>query len=1757
MSIVDLTADYSSAPYRPKPPEPDPFANWTEPAGSPTTANYSAWGAPAPTGTPTPQPAYSPQPQRTYNYEYDTWQDESGRLWDRSSGLWYSLTDPQNPLVYRPQVGWQTPAQYNDYNSVLNEFGDFAQNPVVAQPSAFATPTMPRQLSSGEWQDVQQWAERRSPSPTADWYNLDAARDPFRGTGVGPLNPDEIARMAAEGGETIDRTSLRQTDPLGPGYKPDVRFQTGGGMLGNPLSAILGPAYSAYDKYLAKPVEETLAQMTPAALSLAKYGIPGGQQAFGLGELATGYNPDKNVLPGLRELGTAAKESGGNPLAFGELQRENFAERPAWQQMGAEALYDPMNLLGAGIGSKALASGALEGGGTLSAILRGAAKVDKGIDAAQAAVLSPLAKVVGKAAQPIGTILKAGETGEMRLGRTAALSHGLGKAGKEFETEQFFRGFDKARGALPQDGPVFLTPDPSGAQEYAAMRGATGRVGQFTPNIQNPADDDALWKVIADAGGDDVVSARIREVSPYDGENLPVDALYVPEIRNALEAAGYDGYAGWDVLFNDQIPVAVAFSPAQVQGYSRGRIGTILSGEGGAVPLGLAARAGLGAAAGGATYALSDEDDPRQRLLKSLAVGLGVAVAPDVARKAGKAIPKRAKTGWSPAIELATLEPLPLGDSGIVRALERKEATTSRAGKIGEALGKLPGAKATAGAFNPSINLDRSVHVANQASAAVQADLGTKFASTRKPLAAQVEDAFGKFTKGDDGYFRPERPPAYSGPPERTIAGTIVDMLENPHDYDLDALQKATLDLWELRDAQNVNLLRTQYGSEIGIFTPETGGKYAPHINTNHDLIQQGLTTEARMRNPAITKARSYETAAERMANAPDFIPETDPLRLLELHDNQLARMGGNQTFKQGVGGKTRVEVLELTRPELVKAKKDARAYLDSLKGRMERRLQKEGDLAAAIRKNLGKLQQLDDRMAPLRAKIALLEQAGDYGPELSHLSGQVYELRRQEATLERLVAGTPKKPGLSSAIVTNDKEITSLRAQVDAAQKRVEELINAYANADVTRDGFVRSDFTYRYHSPEVAESIKEVKQMSLGPVDKLVNYADVARGTALSADGSPIQVQGLMGFFRDPVSTIKAWSLMMLEGGANLDDVARREPEMVSRYVQARARALGQVSDEFDPTQSLIASIPGKVGRTFVHTENAMFNALQRVDYETWKNTRGLLARLNPGVADDVLDHEAASAISKTVPGMSNVERGVSPARAKLERGVLTSTSFLASPMAVLKDASSAVVKLAAGQRPRGREQVALAHLISTAATLSTLVGASAVATAHDRNLSPEEALKRAFNPARKEFMALQLPGGYRVPLGGPMRSFIRSMTPLDRDGNITPPRLLDWAGARLAPAPGAVFDIVRNRDFEGDSIRSGNDLSQLNDIGYYFVEQGLFPLSVGSVSETLRKGGSIQDAISEGLGAAGGNAPQAPTPTDKLDSIARAWPENEGRDFYKSPPSVQAAIKERHTKLWEEAVAEGSEQRQAAFAKEKELLAQQQASDDMLKANSITAAQWREQRGKRYDEARNFKEGVYALNDSEAAGDQRLAGFFKAIADSTGPDGSVDWDKVEGWTSTLSADDRQFIEDNTGLGLRTDKTKEYKADMKVLQDSGYWETDDKLWEMWSRQYDVGGAATAADYWIAFRQQMISRSEEILTSKYGESWRTNTPNAAVELGDVALGKAKRKYDDILAEMRKRWRAEHETEAAILAKWQMGGTGAEETIGRIVEGND
>jgi ppGpp synthetase/RelA/SpoT-type nucleotidyltranferase len=112
--------------------------------------------------------------------------------------------------------------------------------------------------------------------------------------------------------------------------------------------------------------------------------------------------------------------------------------------------------------------------------------------------------------------------------------------------------------------PAFFAREREGAGWYAHERGeddAGPGIGEYKLDIKKPARLRDLMAVVNKLG---VTDENIRQHSQYEGEN-DVDYLYVPEVRDALKASGFDGFVGWDTLSNGDLQIAVPFSTEQIK----------------------------------------------------------------------------------------------------------------------------------------------------------------------------------------------------------------------------------------------------------------------------------------------------------------------------------------------------------------------------------------------------------------------------------------------------------------------------------------------------------------------------------------------------------------------------------------------------------------------------------------------------------------------------------------------------------------------------------------------------------------------------------------------------------------------------------------------------------------------------------------------------------------------------------------------------------------------------------------------------------------------------------------------------------------------------------------------------------------------------------------------------------------------------------------------------------------------------------------
>lgn len=126
--------------------------------------------------------------------------------------------------------------------------------------------------------------------------------------------------------------------------------------------------------------------------------------------------------------------------------------------------------------------------------------------------------------------------------------------------------------------PAFFTEDREGATWYVDDESDSSRVESAFLVIKNPIDlttakgQKQLVKIARAAGieieteddGTFSYSPDIEDHSDYDGSNV-FDLAYIPAVRDALLAKGYDGLRGDDLLEAGEIPIWIALKPDQIR----------------------------------------------------------------------------------------------------------------------------------------------------------------------------------------------------------------------------------------------------------------------------------------------------------------------------------------------------------------------------------------------------------------------------------------------------------------------------------------------------------------------------------------------------------------------------------------------------------------------------------------------------------------------------------------------------------------------------------------------------------------------------------------------------------------------------------------------------------------------------------------------------------------------------------------------------------------------------------------------------------------------------------------------------------------------------------------------------------------------------------------------------------------------------------------------------------------------------------------
>jgi hypothetical protein len=817
-------------------------------------------------------------------------------------------------------------------------------------------------------------------------------------------------------------------------------------------------------------------------------------------------------------------------------------------------------------------------------------------------------------------------------------------------------------------------------------------------------------------------------------------------------------------------------------------------------------------------------------------------------------------------------------------------------GVLSDVIERIPSLKNTIGRFQrawrPAGTQADHLLTAHIAEGAAKAEVSQSMFSSEMPILRLIDEVFGSGTAAGI----PSPRVRFLGTPaqaDNILTGTIKDIADNPQLYDLDEAQKAALAQFDRRNTELLEKANAEYGTNIGHFAPNKGGAFLPNVDKSAtaeeiaELLGGDISGAVRRGR---TKTRIFQTARDRMAADPSFVPEMNVRLLLRALDNTKADMVGGEVFRAGVGGKTRVAVVEDLHPHLARRLSELRTRIKGIQGRLATAQRQSSVLGRQDDKLTRQLLELENRAVPMRARIAELGE--EYGTELSFLSGQVYELQIAARGLTRQALGIGTRlTGRRAAQKTLLTELSELAPKLDKIQQ-------GYKAANLKGWTLVE-DGIFRYFPPAEAVTVKELRKVSDSTFWKFV---ESWRATVLGGDLSPlIGIQTPLGWLFDPYGVSRQW-INGIRTGIDKGDIFRAfKAEPLADDVAADpgswlpfAFHTGRASRAGTPEEfagGLLNKIPG-----YTRANEAMYTTVLRQQKRLFDDT---VSHMVAHGVDQLDAFVLAGDVATQVYPMINPRRlGQSQARATKARAMLTSVSFVRQPIVLTKEAFTAFLKVVARKPLTAREAMAFRLYSTFLASTFALSLSSNVLSAASRGLSITEAVKESIDPTNSKFMAIVF-GSRRLPIGGPFRALLKAMWPSEVEGSPIP---LPFAGLpnffvnRLSPAFAAQRDLLRNRDFYGHKIRKGAAPEAIARMFAYEVESAL-PIAAGAVAEGIRQGAPASDILEESIAQFGGTNLAIETPFQARNADVERWSRSLGlkdvQSYYDLSPALRLAF------------------------------------------------------------------------------------------------------------------------------------------------------------------------------------------------------------------------------------------------------------------------
>lgn len=924
--------------------------------------------------------------------------------------------------------------------------------------------------------------------------------------------------------------------------------------------------------------------------------------------------------------------------------------------------------------------------------------------------------------------------------------------------------------------------------------------------------------------------------------------------------------------------------------------------------------------------------------------------------------------------------------------------------------------------LNPALELDRALHVSYNAMVNTAAELRTRWKSSGYQALDEVRAALA------------EEAPTYVGDPGWSAAGTVLDIATKPSNYSgISPRLRAALDGYRAHGDAVLEEAFGRYGVEVRPFTFEDpDAVYLPTVNGSEASAEAVNRTVDQLARSGRTKARVYETPYDRWqaatAKGEEFTPLTDEYALMEHHADALAKMASTETFKAGSGGKTLTDVMEALYPDLRARKERLAAVVNNLDQRLRTAVRQQ-DVAAGKSDVLGR--QIDataDRMPPIAERI---EDLGDeYGAELSYLSGQLHELN---LGLNRLVRAEGPEAGRAAAAGTRH---AALLTAYEQASKDLSEIKSLYKGANT--NPFVRNGATNLYYEGPISAKVDELLPRDVN-MRGFFDGMQMVRSVVLSLDASITTMHGLIGVMMDPVLAKKVasevWAVARDPG--QMTKLATDEADDVGSFARSTGFEFpmrGVAQEEFRPKG--IESL-GTVGAKIAKVSDAQWRGVWYLLYQNWKKQRDLLLETHPGMTRQVAEADAAHAVANIVPARQAARMGKTPQRQNVERALLISPSFLEAPIVWSRDAASGFAKMARQGRwdpsmLSGREHIAVERMKMFMGTAVAISATSAVMSAPFNHQDPTVALKEVLNPASGRFLSIIIGNQGSIPLGGPLRSFLRAMGGRMEAGEYKPfAGMYPFLRGKLHPVPNALWHQISEKDYFGNPITEGAMPWALANRMLYGLESAS-PIAVQEALGGLRTGASAKEIGVGIVGQLAGQNVYLRRPSEDLDRISRA---RYGKDFFSLSQVEKQSIKDSDPGLYQRVIAASTGRRQQVDVIKRELGTQQAATDAKLVKGEWTKDQWLEAYFDRQVELHARTSEVYRgtpeqTKEPRNPHEQYLRQIQLATDTSTG---KVDWDKVNDWKFAQPPEAQAYIIENTGVD-RTPTARVYNKVARI---------------------------------------------------------------------------------------------------------------------------